>query len=118
MNYLCRASAYLNSVVSTVSSLAGMVMSDELMDSAEKQYRVIRTLAELEQATAEFISAIGLDSEIPQSVAISKRKFININARLIKHLEKENQSQGYNMEKLIETLKLENATLKEEINRL
>ncbi|MDE6779952.1 MAG: hypothetical protein K2J40_00630 [Ruminococcus sp.] len=117
MNFLCKAQTYLNSVVSTVNSLAGIAMSDELKGNIEAQYETVRTLIKLEQSTSEFISEIGLDSELPQAVSISKRKFININERLIKHLEKI-QLQGYNMEQLITTLKLENDTLKEEISFL
>lgn len=114
MNFLCKAQAYLNSVTSAVNSLAGMVMSDELRENIDVQYKIIRTLTELEQSTSEFISEVGLDSEIPQFVKISKRKFVSINERLIKHLEKI-QLQGYNFDELIHTLKLENTTLKEEI---
>ncbi|MDE6538788.1 MAG: hypothetical protein K2K66_01235 [Ruminococcus sp.] len=117
MNFLCKAQAYLKSVTSTVNSLAGIVMSDELNDNIEAQYKTVRTLIELEQSTSEFISGVGLDSEIPQSVSISKRKFIDINTRLIKHLEKI-QLQGYHFDELISTLKLENETLKEECNFL
>ena len=114
MNFLCKAQAYLRSVVSMVNSLAGMVMSDELRENIDAQYKIIRTLTELEQSTSEFISEVGLDNELPQFVKISKQKFANINSRLIKHLEKI-QLQGYNFEGLIHTLKLENTTLKEEI---
>ena len=117
MNFLCKAQAYLNSIVSTVNSLAGIIMSDELKDNIEAQYKTVRTLIELEQSTSEFISGVGLDSEIPQSVSISKRKFIDINTRLIKHLEKI-QLQGYHFDELISTLKLETETLKEECNFL
>ncbi|MDE6092667.1 MAG: hypothetical protein K2G14_06180 [Ruminococcus sp.] len=117
MNFLCKAQTYLNSVTSTVNSLAGIIMSDELKDNAEAQYKTVRTLIELEQSTSEFISGVGLDSEIPQVVSISKRKFMNINERLIKHLEKI-QLQGYHFEHEITTLKLENTTLKEEIHFL
>ena len=117
MNFLCKTQAYLNSVVSTVNSLAGIAMSDKLNDNIETQYKAVRTLIELEQSTSEFISGVGLDSKIPQSVKISKQKFVNINERLIKHLEKI-QLQGYNMEQIITTLKLENTTLKEEIHFL
>ena len=114
MNFLCKAQAYLNSVATTVNSLAGMVMSNELRENIDAQYKIIRTLTELEQSTSEFISEVGLDSEIPQFVKISKRKFVSINERLIKHLEKI-QLQGYHFDNVISTLKLENATLKEEI---
>lgn len=114
MNFLCKAQAYLNSVATTVNSLAGMVMSNELRENIDAQYKIIRTLTELEQSTSEFISEVGLDSEIPQFVKISKRKFVSINERLIKHLEKI-QLQGYHFDELIHTLKLENNTLKEEI---
>ncbi len=114
MNFLCKAQTYLNSVATTVNSLAGIVMSDELKDNIKAQYKTVRTLIELEQSTSEFISEVGLDSELPQSVSISKRKFMNINERLIKHLEKI-QLQGHNFDELISTLKLENETLEKEI---
>ena len=117
MNFLCKAQAYLNSVTSTVNSLAGMVMSDELIGNVEAQYKIAVTLVEFEQEISEFISEIGLDNELPQTVSISKRKFMNINERLIKHLEKI-QLQGYHFEDVITTLKLENDTLKEECNFL
>ena len=115
MNFLCKAQAYLNSVVSTVNSLAGLAMSDELRDSVEAQYKVIRMAMEWEQTTAEFITVMELDAELPNAVRISKQKFVNINERLIKHSEKI-QLQGYRFDELIHTLKLENETLKEECN--
>ena len=114
MNFLCKAQAYLRSIVSTVNSLAGIVMSNEMQDNFESQFKVIRTLIQLEQDTAVFIIGMELDVELPNAVRISKQKFMNINERLIKHLEKI-QLQGYNFEGLIHTLKLENTTLKEEI---
>ncbi|MDE6780870.1 MAG: hypothetical protein K2J40_05360 [Ruminococcus sp.] len=117
MNFLCRAQTYLNSVTSTVNSLAGIAMSDELRDNAEAQYKTVRTLIELEQATSEFIIGMELDAELPHSVSISKRKFMNINERLIKHLEKI-QLQGYHFEDVISTLKLENETLEKEVHFL
>ena len=117
MNFLCKTQAYLNSVVSTVSSLASIAMSNELRDNIDAQYKVIRMVMEWEQMTAEFITVMELDAELPQSVKISKQKFANINERLIKHLEKI-QLQGYHFEDLITTLKLENDTLKEERNFL
>ena len=117
MNFLCKAQAYLNSIVSTVNALAGMVMSDELNGNIEAQYKTVRTLIELEQATSEFITGMELDAELPDTVRISKQKFVNINERLIKHLEKI-QLQGYHFEDVISTLKLENQTLKEETHFL
>ncbi len=117
MNFLCKAQAYLRSVTATVSSLAGMVMSDELRGNAEAQYKISITLVEFEQEISEFISESGLDSELPQAVSISKRRFINVNERLIKHLEKI-QLQGYHFDELISTLKLENETLEKETHFL
>ena len=117
MNFLCKAQAYLNSVVSAVNSLAGMVMSDKLQSNVEAQYKITVELFELEQATSEFITGMELDAELPNAIRISKQKFININERLIKHLEKI-QSQGYHFDYVITTLKLENDTLKEEIHFL
>ena len=117
MNFLCKAQAYLNSVVSTVNSLAGLAMSDELRDNIDAQYKVIRMVIEWEQTTAEFITVMELDAELPNAVKISKRKFVNINERLIKHAEKI-QLQGYHFESVITTLKLENETLEKEIHFL
>ena len=117
MNFLCKAQAYLNSVATTVNSLAGLAMSDELRDNVDAQYRIIRMAMEWEQTTAEFITVMELDAELPNAVRISKRKFVNINERLIKHSEKI-QLQGYHFDELISTLKLENDTLKEESNFL
>lgn len=113
MNYLCRAGAYLNSITTTVNSMCGMVLSGEL--SAEMQYKVMVTLLELEQSTAEFIDSTGLDSELPNAVRISKCKFIRINDKLIKYAEKIQSQCGVNFDKVITALKLEVETLKEEI---
>ena len=117
MNLLCKVQTYLNSVATTVNSLANIAMSEELRDNVDAQYKVIRMVMELEQTTAEFITVMELDAELPNAVRISKQKFVNINERLIKHSEKI-QLQGYNFSELIHTLKLENETLKEEISFL
>ena len=117
MNFLCKAQAYLRSIVSTVNSLAGIVMSNEMQGNFESQFKVIRTLIQLEQDTAVFIIGMELDAELPNAVKISKQKFANINSRLIKHLEKI-QLQGYHFDELIHTLKLENETLKRECDFL
>ena len=88
MNFLCKAQSYLNSVVLTVNSLSGMVMSDKLKGNTEIQYKIIVTIIEFEKEISGFINDMKLDEELPQIVLISKRKFININNRLISHLEK------------------------------
>lgn len=115
MNYLCRAGAYLNSVTATVNSLAGMALSDELKNNVETQYKIIVTLIELEQATAEFIDSTGLDAELPNAVKISRCKLMRINERLIAHAEKIQSQCGVNFEHIITALKLEVETLKEEL---
>ena len=117
MNYLCRAGAYLNSVTATVNSLCGMVLSDELRENVETQYKITVELLELEQAVSELILGMELDADLPNAVAISKSRFASINERLIKHLEKI-QLQGYHFEALISTLKLENTTLEKEMEVL
>ena len=114
MNYLCRTQTYLNSVTATVNSLAGMVISDELRNNTETQYKIMITLIELEQATAEFIDSTGLDSELPNAVRISRCKFIRINDKLVKYAEKIQSQSGVNFDKVITALKLENETLREE----
>ena len=92
-------------------------MSNEMQGNFESQFKVIRTLIQLEQDTAVFIIGMELDAELPNAVKISKQKFANINSRLIKHLEKI-QLQGYHFDELIHTLKLENETLKRECDFL
>ncbi|MDE5619834.1 MAG: hypothetical protein K2I80_04865 [Ruminococcus sp.] len=117
MNFLCKAQTYLNSVATTINSLSNIAMSDELKDNVDAQYKIIRMAMEWEQATAEFITVMELDAELPNAVRISKQKFVNINERLIKHSEKI-QLQGYRFDELISTLKLENETLKKETHFL
>ena len=94
-----------------------MILSDALQSNVETQYKIVITLLELEQATADFIDSMGLASELQHAVSVSKRKFMNINKRLVKHLEKL-QLQGNHFDELISTLKLENATLEKEIHFL
>lgn len=118
MNFLCRMQTYLKSISATVNALSGMVCSDELKNSTEMQYKTALTMIELEKATADFIADTELNSIALQSVAISKKRFISSNERVIKHLEEKIQLQGYHFDELITTLKLENTTLKKEINFL
>ena len=113
MNFLCRTQAYLKSVSATVNALSGMICSDELKGNAETQYKIAIAMIELEQATADFIVGTELDSVASQSVAVSKRRFISSNERVIAHLEKI-QLQGYHFDELTTSLKLENDTLKKE----
>ena len=115
MNLICRTQAYLKSVSATVNALSGMICSDELKGNAETQYKIAIAMIELEQATADFIVGTELDSVASQSVAVSKRRFISSNKRVIKYLEEKIQFQGYHFEELITTLKLENESLKKEI---
>ncbi|MDE6679614.1 MAG: hypothetical protein K2K02_11300 [Ruminococcus sp.] len=63
-------------------------MSDKLKGNTEIQYKIIVTIIEFEKEISGFINDMKLDEELPQIVLISKRKFININNRLISHLEK------------------------------
>lgn len=108
---------YLKSISATVNALSGMVCSDELKGNAEIQYKTVLTMLNLEKATADFIADTELDSVASQSVAVSKRRFASSNERVIAHLEKI-QLQGYHFEELLTALKLENTTLKKEINFL
>ena len=118
MNFLCRMQTYLKSISATVNALSGMVCSDELKGNAEIQYKTVLTMLNLEKATADFIADTELDSVASQSVAVSKRRFISSNERVIKHLEEKIQFQGYHFGELITALKLENDTLKKEIEFL
>ena len=118
MNFLCRMQTYLKSISATVNALSGMVCSDELKNSTEMQYKTALTMIELEKATADFIADTELNSIALQSIAISKKRFISSNERVIKHLEEKIQFQGYHFGELITALKLENDTLKKEIEFL
>lgn len=114
MNLLCKAQAYLKHIAISVDSLSGMICSDEFNGNAEMCCKITVTMLELEQATADFVQDIELDSIASQSVIISKRRFMKANERVIRHLEKI-QLQGYHFDNVISTLKLENTTLEEEI---
>ena len=118
MNLICRTEAYLKSVSATVNTLSGMICSNELKSNTETQYKIAIVMIELEQATADFIVGTELDSIASQSVTISKKRFISSNERVIKCLEEKIQFQGCHFEELITTLKLENDTLKKEIEFL
>ena len=118
MNLICRTQAYLKSVSATVNALSGMICSNELKSNTETQYKIAIVMIELEKATADFIADTELNSIASQSVAISKKRFISSNERVIKHLEEKIQFQGYHFDELITALKLENTTLKKEINFL
>lgn len=109
-----KACEYLYNVVEAVNSLAELAMSIKLRYDADAQYKVIRMAVEWEQTTAEFITVMELDKEFPNTVRTNRQEFVKINERLIKHLKKI-QLQSADFDKLINTLKLENETLKEEI---
>ena len=104
--------SYLGTISKAVSLLAEMIASIE--PCSELIVTALKELSEIEQSTADFIDSFEIKSE---SVAESKKSFIESNELVIAYLEKV-QSQSYNFDEFNTALKLENETLKEEIHFL
>lgn len=114
MKLMQKAAAYLNSTAYVVDSLSEISCSDDLIGQPDTLHKVVITMLELEQSTADLINDLEFDNIAPNEVKASKQRFISSNERTVVHLEKI-QSQGYNFSELVTALKLENDTLKEEI---
>lgn len=115
MKLMQKAAAYLNRTAATVDSLSEMSRCNDLIGKPDMLHKVVVTMLELEQSTADLINDLELDSIAPDDVKTSKQRFASSNERTVVHLEKI-QSQGYNFDELVTALKLENETLRKEIN--
>jgi len=89
-----------------------MVCSGEL--SVDNQAKLIVEMLELEILTTELIIEFEAMDISNQCVAVSKRKFIKNNKRVIAHIEKL-QEQGYKLAKVKKSLQLEVETLEKEL---
>lgn len=103
------ASVYLTKISTAVLSLSNMTGCDL---KPEAVHKITITLLELEQSTADFITDMNVSAT---GAKVCREGFIRANKTAIRHLEKL-QLQGYNMEQLITTLKLENETLNKELD--
>ena len=117
MDLMQTTQSYLKSIAKAVSSLSKMVRCRELDDKPEIKHKLIISMLELEQSTADFISETGFDCDFPEIVKTCKEGFVSSNQRVIGHLKKI-QLQGANFTEFETALKLENQTLKEEIHFL
>ena len=115
MDLTCKVQSYLSGASAVVDSLSEMVCCKELENCSEVMHKIIITMLEFEQSTADFISDMELNRISMHSVTLNKRCFIKSNERIIEHLEKI-QLQGYNFEELTTALKLEIETLNKEID--
>lgn len=74
--------------------------------------KIVITMKELEESTASFIADMGISAA---GAKVCRETFIHANKIAIRHLEKI-QLQGYRFDELISSLKLENDTLRKELN--
>ena len=106
---------YLKAISRAVSTIAAMIASGNLDD--ELTVTSLKELSEIEQSAADFISELDPEPITTDRILESKKSFITSNELVIAYLEKI-QSQGLNFEEFSTALKLENETLKEEIDFL
>ncbi len=114
MNFTHAAKAYLSEIAVAVNRLSWMV-TFSTSDEVGRMPTIIITMLELEQSTADFIAEIGLDSVLRVEMRTCREFFLHANEEVIEHIEKL-QLQGENFDELETALKLENETLRKEIN--
>ena len=105
---------YLKAISKAVSTIAALIASGDL--DVELTVTSLKELSEIEQSAADFIDELKSEA-IANEIAESKKSFIESNELVIAYLEKI-QSQGLNFDEFATALKLENATLKEELHFL
>ena len=111
MNFNYLSSLYLTSISTAVLSLGNMSCCE--LDP-ERRRKILNSMLELEQATAELITELRLNAA---GAKICKEGFIYANDTAIRHLQKI-QSQSCDFSEYATALKLEVKTLKEELNSL
>ena len=108
MDFNYEASVYLTKISTAVLSLSNMIGCDLKPEAVRK---VMITLLELEQSTADFIADMNVSAA---GAKVCREAFIHANKTAIAHLEKL-QLQGLNFEELITALKLECEALRKEL---
>ena len=109
MDFNYEASVYLTKISTAVLSLSNMIGCDLKPEAVRK---VMITLLELEQSTADFIADMNVSAA---GAKVCREGFIHANKTAIAHLEKL-QLQGLNFEELITALKLECEALRKELD--
>ena len=112
MALLGRTSAFINGLTTSVCAMGSIVCSGEL--SVDNQAKLIVEMLELETLTTELTTEFEAIDISNQCIAISKRKFIKNNKRVLSHIEKL-QEQGYRLNKVKQSLQLEIETLEKEL---
>ena len=75
--------------------------------------KIVITMKELEESTADFIIEIGISAA---GAKVCRETFIHANKTVIRHLEKIQLQGGYHLEDLRTSLKLEIDTLRKELS--
>ena len=109
MDFNYEASVYLTKISTAVLSLSNMIGCDLKPEAVRK---VMITLLELEQSTADFIADMNVSAA---GAKVCREGFIHANKTAIAHLEKL-QLQGCNFEELTTALKLECEALRKELD--
>lgn len=103
----------LNAMTKAVEALVEMVECEELTHNIDKQIDIIWSVMETEAEVAEYIDNFSFAEVNLQAVKSSKEKFIEINQKILMHIQKK-QLQGYNLEGIRNTVQLEIETLRKE----
>lgn len=103
----------LNATTKAVEALAEMVECEELTHNIDKQIDIIWSVMETEAEVAEYIDNFSFAEVNLQAVKSSKEKFIEINQKILMHIQKK-QLHGYNLEGIRNTVQLEIETLRKE----
>lgn len=113
MALIGRTSAFINGLTTSVCAMGSMVCSGEL--SVDNQAKLIVQMLELETLTAELTTEFEAIDVSNQCIAVSKRRFVKNNKRVLAHIEKL-QEQGYKLGKVKKSLQLEIETLERELS--
>ena len=108
MDFNYEASVYLTKISTAVLSLSNMIGCDLKPEAVRK---VMITLLELEQSTADFIADMNVSAA---GAKVCREGFIHANKTAIAHLEKL-QLQGFNFSEFVTALKLECEALTKEL---
>lgn len=103
----------LNATTKAVEALVEMVEFEELTHNIDKQIDIIWSVMETEAEVAEYIDNFSFAEVNLQAVKSSKEKFIEINQKILMHIQKK-QLHGYNLEGIRNTVQLEIETLRKE----
>lgn len=109
MDFNYEASVYLTKISVAALSLSNMISCDL---KPEAVHKVMITLLELEQSTADFITDMNVSAA---GAKVCREGFIHANKTAIAHLEKL-QLQGFNFDEFITALKLECEALRKELD--